>query len=215
LKGISLENSFWDDHYKKFNISEASLFAQFCIKNYLNKNDNLVELGCGNGRDGLNISQFVDHYYGFDACPIAIKSFQEKLKASNKITNIEVGQADFTKINFNDYTSTDKNLVIYSRFSLHSIGYQDAENLFNNLQSINGSWTLLLEARTIFDTLYGEGDEVGLHEFQTDHYRRFIDPQVFLKNTAEKFNVKYFEINSGFAPFGNQDPVIMRSVITS
>ena len=74
-------------------------------------------------------------------------------------------------------------------------------------------WALLLEARTIHDTLYGVGTNVGPHEFKTDHYRRFIDPDVFLADMASRFSVRYFEVAQGFAPFGDQDPVLMRAAI--
>jgi tellurite methyltransferase len=213
-----MENSFWDKHYQAFAVHEPSRFAQFCLKNYIEKDDIVIELGCGNGRDGTVLGQFSKKYVGFDACPIAVNAFRSSLATlspehQNKI-QIEVG--DFTQLDLDKYAESSNRLVIYSRFSLHSIGYEDAQRLLDNISKIKStSWVLLLEARTIFDTLYGQGENIGLHEFKTDHYRRFIDPQVFLQEIAAKFNVTYFEVNSGFAPFGNQDPLIMRAVMKS
>jgi SAM-dependent methyltransferase len=213
-----MENSFWDKHYQQFEVHEPSKFAQYCLDKHLTSSDSVIELGCGNGRDGTAFGHFTKKYLGIDACPIAVNAFKKSLNElpSDLRQKMIVQQGDFTNIDFNELTSETSRLVIYSRFSLHSIGYKDAENLFENLVKIkNVPWTFLLEARTIYDTLYGQGESVGMHEFKTDHYRRFIDPNVFLKTLANKFSVSYFEVSSGFAPFGDQDPLIMRAVFQS
>lgn len=213
-----MENSFWDKHYQQFAIKDPSRFAKFCLEKHLKPTDTVIELGCGNGRDGTAFGQFAQKYIGIDACPIAVNAFAESITKlptdfSEKLT---VMQGDFTNINFNDLASGITRLVIYSRFSLHSIGYEDAERLFKKLACMkNMPWIFLLEARTIYDTLYGQGENVGLHEFKTDHYRRFIDPDIFLRTLASNFSISYFEVDSGFAPFGDQDPLIMRAVFQS
>jgi len=211
-----MENSFWGKHYQDFAVREPSKFAKFCIKKYVGSNDTVIELGCGNGRDGVALSQLVKKYVGFDTCPIAVKTFKETLSSFPEayLNKVQVIQGDFTENVFDEHAKNANRLVIYSRFSLHSIGYEDAEKLFANLAKIKDvPWVLLLEARTIYDTLYGEGENVGLHEFKTDHYRRFIDPNAFLKNMPASFAVSYYEVASGFAPFGEQDPLVMRAVI--
>jgi len=70
---------------------------------------------------------------------------------------------------------------VYSRFSLRSVTYAEAERLWDNLEKIVATrWVFMLEARTCYDELYGVDEPVGLHEFKTDHYRRFLDPVVIL-----------------------------------
>lgn len=213
-----MENKFWDNHYKQFSVKEPSKFAKFCLNNYINSTDALIELGCGNGRDGTALGAAAQQYIGFDACPIAVSNFLESTKDLHPEhkSKIDIRQGDFTTIDFNSLGKNAGRIVIYSRFSLHSIGYKDAENLFDALAKIDKyPWEMLIEARTIYDTLYGEGEEVGLHEFKTDHYRRFIDPKVFLQEVTQRFAVRYFEVNNGFAPFGDQDPLVMRAAISS
>jgi len=178
----------------------------------------VVELGCGNGRDGLALAAKVTSYTGLDACAVAVSNFQSLVATKPTVlaVKMKVRQADFTSIDFNPFGVGAGRLVIYSRFSLHSITYEQATRLFRNVGLINTApWVFMIESRTIFDSLYGEGTNVGQHEFKTDHYRRFIDPDVFLKDIASRFAVRYFEIASGFAPFGNQDPIAMRAVIHS
>ena len=211
-------DTFWNKHYQDFSLQEPSRFARFCLSSQLLSGDTLVELGCGNGRDGMALATKVSGYTGLDACAVAVSNFQSAVaaKPTALATKMNVQQADFTSINFNPFGVGASRLVIYSRFSLHSITYDEAERLLRNVGVINTApWVLMLEARTIFDALYGEGTNVGPHEFKTDHYRRFIDPDVFLQDISSRFAVRYFEVASGFAPFGNQDPIAMRAVIQS
>ncbi len=213
-----MQDSFWNSHYQAFSLQEPSGFARYCLERQLRADDTVVELGCGNGRDGLALGETVSHYTGLDACAVAVGNFQ---KVANGLApaisgKMAVQQADFTDLDFNAFGEGAKRLVIYSRFSLHSINYEEADRLLANIGKITSApWVLMLEARTIFDTLYGVGSKVGLHEFKTDHYRRFIDPEPFLADVASRFAVRYFEVAPGFAPFGDQDPVVMRAVIQS
>lgn len=209
-----MKNTFWDNHYKKFSVNEPSLFAQRCIDRLLTVHDTVVELGCGNGRDGLPISQRVSRYFGLDACSIAIRKFHQVIEpqASLLAKSMYIRQADFTNLDFNEFAKDAKRLVIYSRFSLHSINYAAFDRLLYNLNEIvNVPWIIAVEARTIFDNLYGQGIKLGKHEFHTDHYRRFIDPDEFLIQLSSQFSIRYFEVNKGFAPFGGEDPIVMRT----
>jgi len=61
-----MKSEFWDNHYKRFGVHESSLFTKFCLSKYLSPDDILIELGCGNGRDGIAMSGFVFKYIGFE-----------------------------------------------------------------------------------------------------------------------------------------------------
>ena len=211
-----MRDTFWNTHYQAFAVSEPSRFARHCLDHHLRPGDTVVELGCGNGRDGLALGHSVARYIGLDACAVAVGAFQGMAAAAQPevARRIEARQGDFTDLDFNAFGQGASRLVLYSRFSLHAITYPEAERLIDNIGRITAvPWALLLEARTIHDTLYGVGTNVGPHEFKTDHYRRFIDPDVFLADMASRFSVRYFEVAQGFAPFGDQDPVLMRAAI--
>lgn len=211
-----MQETFWNEHYKKFVHSEPSRFAKWCLSDLFRDKDTVVELGCGNGRDGLAIAQKVAGYVGIDSCPVALSSFEESaaLVKDNLRSIIKLQQMDFTNVDFNIMGAGVDRLVLYSRFSLHSVNYNSAESLFQNVSRLkNKNWVMILEARTIYDTLYGQGEEVGRHEFKTDHYRRFIDPNEFFAEITTRFVVPYFEISRGFAPFLGDDPVVMRAEI--
>ena len=210
-----MEESFWKKHYQNFSLQEPSNFSQYCVESHLQKNDTLIELGCGNGRDGLLFGKYVDRYVGFDSCNQAVSSFKISIDESTNLNdkNFEIYEKDFTDINFNIFANNCKRIVIYSRFTLHSISYFESDRLFRNISNINVPWVMMLEVRTIFDSLYGKGKKIGEHEYKTDHYRRFIDPDKFLLEICKNFSVQYFELGKKFAPFKGDNPLVLRAVI--
>jgi len=211
-----MQDKYWNNHYKKFSIYDPTEFALHCIRNQFKSDDVVIELGCGNGRDAYSIAQKVSRYIGFDACNIAVASFKKNINNINPEISkkIEVYQQDFTSVDFDNLISHAKRLVFYSRFSYHSINYEEADRLLKNINDVNKfPWILMIEARTIFDNLYGEGENIGLHEFKTDHYRRFIDPENFFSEISASFSIPFFHVNSGYALYGDQDPEVMRVII--
>lgn len=207
-----MQDPFWNKHYAQFTEHAPSRFAEVCKARYVQPTDTLIELGCGNGRDGIFLGSAAERYIGLDACNVAVSSFRDNIKATKgEGSSLEVRQGDFTDLDFNTLSQDAKRLFIYSRFSFHSVTYPEADRLLTNLAKINvAPWFMAMEVRTVFDDLYGEGNSVGLHEFKTDHYRRFIDPDVLLGQLASMFSVQYFELGRGFAPYQDQDPVILR-----
>ena len=95
-----MKNKFWRNHYKKFNLSEPSNFAQFCLSKYINKNDTVVELGCGNGRDGIEICKLAKQYYGLDLSNEAISSFDNYINniSNSDYNNVTLKCVDFSNI---------------------------------------------------------------------------------------------------------------------
>lgn len=207
-------STFWNQHYQNFDVSIASPFAVFCAQNYLFATDTVVELGCGNGRDAMFIAPKVRSYIGLDSSSVAIKALSEKAQVQGPVFNDKTKflEKDFTGQLFDELIGDGDRIVIYSRFSYHSVTYSAAAQLMINLQSISVPFSVMMEVRTIYDELYGQGREVGKHEFVTDHYRRFVDPEMFLNELNQSFDVSYFETSKGFAPFKDSDPKVLRTI---
>jgi SAM-dependent methyltransferase len=206
------DQNFWNKHYSKFKDHEPSAFCRYCIEKEILSDDSVIELGCGNGKDGLKLMQGVAKYQGLDSSEAAILNFQSLI---SKKGNSFLKCGDFTDFKFSEESLT-KRVAIYSRFSLHSITYAAQNRLFENISKIKqNNWVCMIEARSIYDELYGSGEKVGEHEFITDHYRRFLDPEVFLKDIIHMFKVKYFEISKGFSVYKEHDPRVIRVIFES
>jgi len=204
-----MDKEYWEHYYSNQNPSQQpSPFAQFISERYLLDYGELFDIGCGNGRDSFFFSSQSIQCTGVDQCAV--------VKEKNEKKKLELGlDVSFLKEDFSscDYDSlSDNAFSVYSRFTLHAINYEEEKLLFQHLNSCKNLKYLLIEVRSIHDELYGQGEELGLHEFLTSHYRRFIDPAT-LKTTLQKnYKIEYFEEALGFAKTETEDPCLIRLI---
>lgn len=210
------DEQFWSDHYAKFGEQEPSPFCRHCVSRILLPTDTVVEIGCGNGRDGLVIARRVSKYIGLDTSRTAVEAFRSRVVAdgSGELRSLSVRVENAGSFDLRTVEGNNR-LAVFSRFSLHSLSTDEQSALLNRLAAIDARpWICMIEARTTYDELYGVGERVGPHEFVTDHYRRFIEPNEFLSETASRFAVLSFELSRGLAVYKNEDPRVMRIVFS-
>ena len=75
-----MEHTYWDNFYAQSLFETPSPFCKYVIDKYLNREDSVIEIGCGEGRDGIEISKFVHDYKGIDKSTNAIEAANRKLK---------------------------------------------------------------------------------------------------------------------------------------
>jgi tellurite methyltransferase len=206
---ISL-SEFWDKHYLKFQENEPSLFCKEVVSEYLRTNDYVIEIGCGNGRDGLEIARKVKFYEGIDLSSAAVESARRRFVESHvPDSKFHIHHGDFSKIEL-DRLEADR-IVVYSRFSLHSDTEESENSLISKLLGVQDNDLLvLIEVRTIHDELFGVGTPVGRNAFITDHYRRFIDPTELKSKISEDFRIIDFKVSDNFANYFNENPIVLR-----
>ena len=208
-------DNFWDDHYLEFTETRPSPFCRDVLATLLLPTDTVVELGCGNGRDGLWISRRCSHYVGVDLSEQAIATCEQKFEASG----IASERYDLIVSSFADYdfeTTSQSRLVVYSRFSLHSDTEQAENDFLSNLSSYKaGPLLVLVEVRTVHDELFGLGKEVARNSFVTDHFRRFVVPDELRRKVEDRFTIDSFEVSKDFAPYQTENPKILRLVFSN
>ncbi|MGF7143654.1 adenylylsulfate kinase-like enzyme/16S rRNA G527 N7-methylase RsmG [Anaerotaenia torta] len=200
---------YWNDFYASNpSLNEASLFAKSIVK-YLEKGKSLIDLGCGNGRDSIFFCEMGLNVTAIDASSQAIGTLESKCK---ELKNLLCVCDDFVKLNA---LYQKQYHYCYSRFSIHAINDSQQKELIKNVASaLKDNGLFFIEVRSIHDELYGQGQCVARNAFIfNDHYRRFI-----VKNELEAelnkvgLNIIYSEEATGFAPFENADPMIIRVV---
>jgi tellurite methyltransferase len=204
-----VDKKYWESYYAAQNPGDQpSDFAIF-VGGYCDSNTGrLFDIGCGNGRDTLFFASQDVECTGIDQSEVAIENNQKKaleLGLDAKFLQGDFSALEYSKIANGAYS-------IYSRFTLHAINYEEEAKLFNHLNNESGLQFLFIEARSLGDSLYGQGDEVGTHEFVTSHYRRFIDSQALQEKLKEKFEILFFEESQGFAKTPTEDPCLIRLV---
>jgi tellurite methyltransferase len=211
-----MDKKYWNDYYRKHtkdsSICIHSSFSEFCLsKFFIENNLNIVELGSGNGRDAIYFAHHRHNVVAIDQSTKAINIAKESLKE-------EVAQYLHQKtLNFviEDYSKYESIDVFYSRFTIHAITKSDEELLLPNVYSgLNVGGLFCIEVRTTKDLLYGVGEDCGDNTFITDHKRRFIDSQRFIKQCLTLgFKILYFTEENNLSVYENDNPVLMRLIL--
>lgn len=207
---MTSNSEFWDTHYSHFKEGQATPFAKF-VQRGLQGNEDIVELGCGNGRDAQLLSAKSRSYFGLDSSKEAILLAQQNIsKSENKIANSSFINVDFLKMHqiINHYSLS--NLLIYSRFSLHSITEGEELLLFEQLRSLESGTRVALEVRTIYDPWFGIGEKVGRNAFHSDHFRRFIVPSELVESLSRFCNISTISLGTNLARYKEEDPRVLR-----
>ena len=204
-----MEKKYWNKFYNDDTVAEKSSdFAQYCFNYYKKDCGCIIDLGCGNGRDTFFFLKHSIQSIGIDQSEIVIEGNKAKSAKLGFDGSFFIG--DFSNFDFN--AICDGPYSIYSRFTLHAINYKEEDKLFKHIISNINLKYLFIEVRSIRDSKYGQGEKVGLHEFVTSHYRRFIDPKVLKSKIIKSFNIKYFEESQNFAKTKTEDPWLIRII---
>ena len=207
-----MDKSYWNQFYKKRNeLMQPSTFAVFCHHNFLLPGSNIIELGSGDGRDSIFFAKEGHFVTGLDQSEEACSIAREKVKSLN-INSVVFNQSDFTKDRFENYKEVDG---FYSRFTLHSINEFEEDRVLENVSNkVKKGALFLIEARTIKDPLMGEGERISDNEFMTDHYRRFLDPNLLVKKCIDiGFKIEYRLESDNLSVVGEDNPVLLRLVL--
>lgn len=203
-----VDNSdYWNQYYKNDVCSrQPSPFVQY-VATLVEPGRRLIELGCGNGRDAAYLAGLGLQVVALDLSSVSI----ERLQAQN-IANAEFVCGDFVNSELHQPASYD---YAYSRFTIHSINKNQEQMLLQRVfAALRPGGKLFIEVRSVHDALFGRGRQLEHNAFFYDnHYRRFIVLEELvaeLKNCG--FLVEYAKESAGFAPYGNDDPPVIRVV---
>ena len=178
--------SFYTQHAEDPRLLRPSRFCEFILDHFKHSpNLSVLDAGCGTGRDAVALSQ------------------------AHNVTGVDlVKQKEHTGFTFEkaDFCTYEKHKfdMVYSRFTYHTINDKQ-QDVF--LDSITEPETYLcMEFRS------DKGQDTLLH-FGKTHYRNFINFDKFKQKVQEKFDIMYISEDTGFAPFGDEDPICIRAIL--
>lgn len=204
------DTDYWNCVYSNQEIiSNPSPFALKVLDDVISRGGgNLLDIGCGNGRDSLFFLQNGINVVGIDASVEAITKL-------NSLNLKNLGQFicdDFVRCLTVYQIMYDS---IYSRFTLHAITEKQEDDLLKNVYSaLKENGRFYLEARSINDDLFGKGTLNGKNSYIYDgHFRRFISiDELTDKMTRIGFKIISSEEGKGFSKTNDSDPVLIRIV---
>jgi len=211
-----MDKEYWDKFYAEHgldsNIHKESTFAKFCQEElFIGKKLNILELGSGNGRDSIFFAKNNHKVIAIDQSTVAIDI--EKNNLPKDICNNLIAKADnFITEDYSCYGDID---IFYSRFTIHAIKKDEEQIIVSKVYNqLDTHGLFCIEVRTTKDPLCGIGKYMGDNTYFTDHSRRFIDSDIFLKNALNLgFKLKYFVEKDNLSIYKNDNPVLMRIIL--
>lgn len=206
------DKKYWTEYYaKNSKPTNASTFAEFILPK-LDENKNLIELGCGNGRDSIYFVQNNLNVVAIDQVQCEI----DYLNENHKEEDITFVCDDFTNLeNTKHEIINETNFdYIYSRFTFHSINELKENRTLDWIEkNLSKGGYFLLEARSINDPMFKQGDALSENENFTNHYRRYMDLDVI----SDKLESRHFEIiykieDNNLAVYKDDNPYVIRII---
>lgn len=207
-----MDKNYWQNYYEShFAQEKPSLFAEFVLDEIHANRDlsaNLIELGCGNGRDAIFFAKNGLKVLAIEQCENVV----EILRARFGGANLAFQCADFTALN----DAKTPFSCVYSRFTLHAIRASEEARLLQWIRrNLAQNGILAIEARGLKNALYRRGVAVEGEEnafIYDGHYRRFIDFEKFCADLGADFEIKFAKEARGFAPFEDDDDIFFRVI---
>lgn len=206
---IHMDKQYWDEFYKQHglnqDITHASTFATFCDEQLFDTPRNILDLGCGNGRDSRWFATQGHQVVAVDQCvdPDVIRCHDHH--------NITWVEHDF--VTYQPMCPID---TCYSRFTIHSITHSEQQQLIEHVYDLLPSdGTFCVEVRTTQDPKCGQGVQTDTDTWCLDgHMRRFVNAQHFVRDMLDTgFRIRYFDQRAGLSVRGDDDPVLMRLIM--
>ena len=207
--------AYWHNYYTRHNqIHEPSPFARWCLEHPLPSGSHILDLGCGNGRDSFAFLHHGLPVLAVDGCKVVISDNAARYSARKFEAHGHFLALDFSELDRLGPDDLAGVNLVYSRFVLHDIPEALEDELLDFCQRIlPPGGRMLHEFRTLRDPMMQRGKILSAKERFTDHYRRFLDPDIFRSKLAARgWQELFFVESNGLAPLGNDDPFVARVV---
>lgn len=202
------DEQHWSEFYSSWNLAIPS---QFCALTALDiaPGDNLIEFGCGNGRDATCFAMYGANVVAFDASQEAVEKASE-LASSHRGLRLQFKTCDVADVNALVSAVRDAMVagrrVFYARFFFHSIDEQREDAVLAAVRELmRPGDRAYCEFRTV-------ADQDGYKEFG-QHFRRYIELPKFCEKLVQNgFVVHYSVEGRGMALFKGEDAVVGRVI---
>ncbi|MGE7914524.1 class I SAM-dependent methyltransferase [Lysinibacillus xylanilyticus] len=205
--------NYWNEFYseKNSNIESSSFSRSDFVVGYSPEEYLILELGCGEGADSRYFASRGFEVIGVDGSEAVIAKNKEKTfpNLSFKCVNLsEKEELARLLMDVNDkLQKNNKKLLLYTRFFFHAITEQVESLIIESLlKVIKQDFDLISEFRT--------KEDYQLYKVHNNHYRRYIDTNIFIKNMLENhFSIYRLVKGQGLSVYHGEDPYLCRIIL--
>lgn len=198
------DDVYWNNYYKVKPVLHVPTQFAALTANEIEVGSQIIELGCGNGRDSLFFGRHGFNVYAIDSSGEAIKSCRENAQAGETFAVFDIEDRDlWTEI---QRRASLSETTIYSRFFLHALNDQQQVSILKNLSTLQNKTRIFLEFRTKQDA--------KRQKVTAMHFRNFTDLEDF-ENLLLKFNLSIVNkwTGLGYAKYKADDAYVARYIL--
>jgi SAM-dependent methyltransferase len=181
---------YWNDLYSKDNFfgtgpTKLAILAQSLINQ--DKIHSILELGCGQGRDAIFLSQIGHNIEAIDISSRAI-DFVNNTKDFLGINSLKASVGDISKpFKFHDNYFD----LVYSNLALQFFDIEQMRLIFENISKVlKKDSKFLFSTKKEGDKYYNTGKQINDHAFENKGIIRYF----FSSNELKNLLLKHFEI---------------------
>lgn len=197
----------WSLFYNQRHTTIPSSFAA-SVATELKETCQIVDIGCGNGRDSLFFARLGHEVLGVDIAASAVGQ-DASVTEGEQVGNVSFEELDVSapdslaRVIRSTMDATP--LVIYARFFFHAITEEEETATLDVLAE-----HLPIGARCYFEFRTSKDEKT--HKHYRDHYRRFINLDAFLTKALRRGTMDciYTVEGQGMAKFDEEDPFVGR-----
>lgn len=199
------KSAFWDSYYGSSTGAQKPSSFALAAADFIPPGADVLEVGCGDGRDAVHLSSLGHSVVGLDASAAAVELCR-RAHAGSAATFVQGVVSDHAEAWQQSFD------VLYSRFVIHAMTEQEELALWRDARRVlRPGGQLMVECRSINDPLAREGEVLSPTERIAGHYRRFIVLDELRRRLADQeFVVASVVESNGLAVHGDEDPVVIR-----
>lgn len=189
------QRDFWDRWHEKHAVASHTAHADHALKTFVgalpppSSASSVLEVGCGQGRESIELSRQGFRVHGFDHSPLAIST---ALAAAH--THGE--EIDFTQHDaLEPFPYQDRQFDgVFAHLSLHYFDDHETQGVFQEIwRVLKPGAPIYFTVRSTSDPLCGRGQEVGTNMYCLNgHLRRFLSLD-YLNELLSEWRIELLE----------------------
>jgi cyclopropane fatty-acyl-phospholipid synthase-like methyltransferase len=165
---------YWNDLYKNINYfgtgpTKLAIFASEILEK--NTCSNMLEIGCGQGRDAIHFSQLGYNVHAFDISKNAVH-FVNEIKKSSNLSNLEINVHNVEEPFLFESEFFD---FVYSNLALQFFNLESLKKIFSNISHVTKKNSLfLMSTKKKGDKYYNFGKQISENAFENKGIIRYF-----------------------------------------
>jgi SAM-dependent methyltransferase len=192
IHALADQRTYWDQWHERHTLASHSDHSSEALATFIGAlprvaGANVLEIGCGQGREAVQLALRGLRVSAFDHSHVAIACARRN--ASKARVNLDLTEQDTARPLPYD---SEAFLGAFAHLSLHYFDETTTRGIFSEIARVVAPGGILFfTVRSVHDDLYGQGDEIGHNLFcLKGHVRHFFDINYITETLSADWKIR-------------------------